>query len=313
MTKRVRIYRVTDLIQEIDARLRRFNSDLGELTLREKVLELADLHFKSRCLHVSVVAQEGLSSKAAMDRIRVYLERHVGIVIDGVELEIVAGISEYARRIRQLRVEQGFRIVTGASPDENSGVELRPDQYKLISTEIDIDCARRWVIANRIRKMKCGSKGKILAFLKENVGRIVTTEELAYVSGEKKEFGRRTRELRTEEGYAIATKTTGRPDLRIGEYILLSLNRIAEKHDRHISAEIQRQVYERDNNTCRNRKCLWNMSQWISEDARILELHHIQAHAQRGANSADNLIVLCSRCHDDLHAGRLDIRMCERQ
>ena len=48
------------------------------------------------------------------------------------------------------------------------------------------------------------------------------------------------------------------------------------------------------------------MEQWIPEDARILELHHLQAHAQRGANTAENLILLCSRCHDDVHARSLD-------
>jgi hypothetical protein len=307
MARRVRIYKVTDLISEIDSRLRQFNLDLNSLTLREKVLRLADLHFKARCLGVSVVVEDGLSATAAMDRIIVYLQRHVGTVIDGVELDVVSGISEYARRIRQLRVEQGYRIVTGASPDEDSGVVLKPDQYLLISADVDLDASRRWIVANRIRKQGGGSKAKILAFLKENVGKVVTTEELAYVSGNKSEFGRRTRELRTEDGYAIATKTTGRPDLRVGEYVMLSVVRVAEPHDRHISADVQREVYERDKNTCRNPGCCWNMQKWIPEDARILELHHIQAHAKRGANSAENLIVLCSCCHDDVHAGRLDI------
>ena len=55
---------------------------------------------------------------------------------------------------------------------------------------------------------------------KENVTRIVTTEELRYVE-KSKEFPRRICELRTEEGYSIATFYTGRPDLRPGEYGLL--------------------------------------------------------------------------------------------
>jgi hypothetical protein len=307
MAQRIRVRDVNDLIDEIDGRLSLFKLDLTRLTLREKVLRLAELHFKSRCLGVSAVVTEGLSAGAAMDRIKVYLQRHVGVVIDGVELDVVSGISEYARRVRELRVEQGFRILTGASPDEHSGVALRPDQYLLTSAELDLDASRRWLVANRIRKQGGGSKAKILAFLKENVGKVVTTEELAYVSQNKTEFGRRTRELRTEDGYAIATKTTGRPDLRVGEYILLSVIRVAEPHDRHISAEVQREVYERDNNTCRNPDCCWNMQRWTQEDPRILELHHIQAHSKRGANSIENLLVLCSFCHDEVHAGRLEI------
>ena len=38
---------------------------------------------------------------------------------------------------------------------------------------------------------------------------------------------------------------------------------------------------------------------------RVLELHHLEHHARGGANSEDNLIVLCSKCHDEVHAGRL--------
>jgi hypothetical protein len=309
MARRVSVYKVTDLINEIDTRLQQFNLNLKSLSLREKVLRLAELHFKARCLGVSVVVEDGLSPTAATDRISIYLKRHVGTVIDGVELDVVSGISEYARRIRELRVERGFRIVTGASPDEDSGVALKPDQYMLISADVDMDAARRWHVAQRIRRQHGGSKAKILAYFKENVGKVVTTEELAYVAKNKSEFGRRTRELRTEDGYAIATKTTGRPDLRVGEYIMLSLQRVSEPHDRYIKPQTQREVYERDHSTCRNPDCGWHMQKWTPEDPRILELHHIQAHAKRGENSAENLIVLCSYCHDEVHAGRLDITL----
>jgi len=305
MAKRVRVYDVQRLISEVDQRLHALSADVDRLTLREKVLRLVDLQFKSRCLGVSVVASDGLSETAAMDRIRVYLQRYVGIVIDGAELDVVSGISEYARRIRQLRVEQGYRILTGASPDRESGVDLKVDQYLLTSAIVDPDAARRWHVANRIRRSPGGSKSKILAYLQENVGKVVTTEELSYVSGSKSEFGRRTRELRTEDGFAIATKTTGRPDLGIGEYVLLTANRVAEPHDRHIPADVQRQVYERDDNRCQNAGCNWSIEQWSTTDARILELHHIQSHASGGANSVQNLVVLCSKCHDDIHANRL--------
>ncbi len=303
MARRIRVASVDSLISEIDRKLNQMKVDLTGYTLRQKVLQLVELHYESRCLGVSVVVADGLSSTAAMDRIQGYLQRYVGEVIDGAELDVVSGISEYARRVRELRVERGFRILTGASPDEESGVRLKPDQYMLTSHKVDSDLARRWHVANRIRKGAGGAKAKILQFLKENVGHVVTTEELAYVSGDKSEFGRRTRELRTEEGYAVATRFTGRPDLNSGEYVLLSLERVAEVHDRHIPSDVQREVYERDNSTCQ--QCGWNMSQWTTADARILELHHLTTHAARGSNSTDNLLVLCSFCHDEVHAGRI--------
>ena len=306
MAKRVKVLSVKALVEQIDEKLRRFDIEYAGLSLREKVLRLADVHFDARCLGVSVAVEEGLSKSASRERIRVYLQRHVGIVISGVELQIVSGISDYPRRIRELRVEQGYRIVTGASPDEDSGVSLKPDEYLLVADDIDQDSARRWLVANRIRRSGGGAKSRLLTFFQENLNRVVTTEELSYVAKGKKEFARRVRELRTEEGFPIATQFTGRPDLRTGEYILLSKDRVAEPHDRRIKVDVQREVYQRDNNTCRNPNCRWSMDDWTPEDPRILELHHIIGHADKGANTVENLMVLCSKCHDDVHAGRLE-------
>ena len=168
----------------------------------------------------------------------------------------------------------------------------------------DVEAPRRWHIANRIRKIPGGARNRLLLYFKENVLRIVTTEELRYVA-KSNEFPRRIRELRTEEGYPIATHYTGRPDLRPGEYVLLDSERIAEPHDRKITVEVQQEVYQRDKNTCR--KCQWKPENWISSDPRILELHHFVEHAKGGKNISDNLLVLCSRCHDDVHAGRIDL------
>lgn len=308
MPRRTKVRLTVDqLATDIDTKLRAFNQDAATLSLRDKVLRLVDIQYNLRCLNVTAVAADGLSPTAAMERMKVYLQRHIGVVIDGAELAVVSGISEYARRIRQLRVEDGFRITTGATPDPFSGVDLKPDQYVLKSAEVDAQAARRWHVANRVRKGTASVKDRILEFLKENVGQIVTTEDLAYVAKNKREFGRRTRELRTEEGYAIATRFSGRPDLSMGEYILLSVDRVAEPHDRHIPDAVQKEVYARDNSTCRNPLCRY---QWTPADPRILELHHIVAHARRGPNTADNLIVLCSICHDDVHAGRLDVLKC---
>lgn len=138
----------------------------------------------------------------------------------------------------------------------------------------------------------------------ENVGQVVSNEELVYVA-KAKEFGRRVRELRTEAGYAIATHFTGRPDLKMGEYVLESVDRIAEPHDRKIPFDIQRALYERAGNRCQ--LCGWNRDRWTREAPRILELHHVTEHADGGRNVPENLVVLCSKCHDDLHSGRTEL------
>jgi hypothetical protein len=304
MAKRPRVGPIEEFVQGIDEKLSRFRESANDLTLREQVLQLAAIQHDLRSLNVSACMKKGLVARGAMNRMLAYLQQHVGEVIAGAELEVVSGISEYARRLRQLRVERGYRIVTGAAPDPFSGVALHPDQYMLTTVDADTDTARRWEVANRIRKSAGSVKDRILAFFKENVGKVVTTEDLAYVAQNKREFGRRTRELRTEDGYAIATRMSGRPDLSVSEYMLLSLDRIAEPHDRYISAETQATVYARDHNRCRNPACNY---QYTSSDPRILELHHIVPHAQRGSNNPDNLLVLCNICHDEIHADRLNI------
>jgi hypothetical protein len=300
---------IASLISHIDDLLKRLDADREGLSLREKVLRLVEILHKTKDLGVSVVRGSGIDASAGRERIRLYLIEFCESPIKGDELEVVAGISEYARRVRQLRVEDGYRIATGASPDPETGIDLRPDEYLLVTAEPDLDAARRWHVANRIRKMHGSSQARLLAFLQENVGRVVTTEELAYVARDRTEFGRRVRELRTEDGWPVATRFTGRPDLRSGEYVLESQERIAEPHDRRIPHDVQKVVYSRDNNTCR--LCGWNRDRWTPADPRILELHHLQHHRDRGPNEPRNLVVLCSRCHDEVHAGRLQIPFAE--
>lgn len=65
---------------------------------------------------------------AARDRIREYLEQHVGKVVTTKTLRRVGGISEYARRIRELRDEEGMQILSHRDRDD-----LKPGEYVLVS------------------------------------------------------------------------------------------------------------------------------------------------------------------------------------
>lgn len=252
---------VDELVNEIRERLRQFGLEWRSESLRNNVLQLCSVYERTKDLGVSTAAScglpEGAGGRSAKNRLRAYLVEHVGERLRGAELEVVSGISEYARRVRELRTEEGYQIATGASPDPESGVELSSDEYMLVSETPDQEAARRWHVANRIRKRKISSKKRLLAYLQENVNSIVTTEELAYVA-RAKEFGRRVRELRTEDGYSVATRFTGRPDLSAGQYVLESSDRRAEPHDRRVSNAVQQAVYERDRNTCR--LCAWTRS-----------------------------------------------------
>jgi hypothetical protein len=283
------------VIEELREQLRR---DGAALPLRGKIVQIARIagraklfddrfdspHDQVTRLGVDVTVEYGYDPHNPTTRLAQYFVSHVGSVLDHDELAVVSGVSEFLGFIHQLRTEKGYRIFTGAAPDPSVGIDLKPGQYVLATVDVDQDASRRWHVASRIRHRAVSPKSRLLKYLKENVGKVVTTEELAYVSRDKCGFGKKTQELRTEQGYAIATRYNGRPDLSVGEYVLLSPDRIAEPHDRHIHEAVQKEVYARDENTCQNRSCRYR---WVISDPRILELHHIKAHARRGPNTAD--------------------------
>ena len=62
----------------------------------------------------------------ARDRLRQHLLNNLGRVMDSDELRSVAGISEWARRVRELRNEEGYQILT-----HHDRSDLKPGQYVL--------------------------------------------------------------------------------------------------------------------------------------------------------------------------------------
>lgn len=282
---------------ELVALLENFEGELKRpQRLREKILGLVPANHLMRNLGVSLFIQE-----SARDRILAYLQKFVGKEITSDELAVVAGISEFARRIRELRTEFGWPIATGVTMTEESGMHLPPDSYVLISTEQDRDAAFRWATANEIRKSKEPIKARLVKFLLANIGKKVTNEELRYVAGDATEWARRVRELRSEEGWSIATKaTTGRADLPNGTYLLESTEQ-AEPHDRKISDEARCASLERDKFQCVH--CGWKYEMANPADRRQrLEPHHVKHHVDGGTNDAGNLITLCNVCHDKQHS-----------
>ena len=277
--------------------------------IRERVKALLPAFDLLRELGKSLIPK-GLSL-SARDRLLFYFLTYPKTVLNERELALVAGISEWARRVRELRVQFGWDIISGltvrqmAKEDEMSVVgasveTLGANDYLLMNERQDVEAAHRWNIANDIRKGPGGSRDKILKYLRSNVGKVVTGEELSYVA-KSSEWARRTRELRTEDGWPIATKMSGNPSLPIGTYVL-ELDRQAPPHDRHISEPIRREALRRDGYSCRS--CGWSHKLWNSADPRFLELHHVIHHARGGSNELDNLVTYCNVCHDEIH--RLD-------
>lgn len=63
-------------------------------------------------------------------KLREYFLKNVGKVLDSETLRSVAGTSEWGRRVRELRNEEGLNIVT-----HNDRSDLKPGQYVLIDTK----------------------------------------------------------------------------------------------------------------------------------------------------------------------------------
>ena len=263
---------------------------------RHVVKTIAHLAAVNRRLATLLVAKR-TGGGSATKRILGYLKLFVGEVIEGEELMVVSGISEWARRIRELRVQEGFLVSTG-----NSRQDLKVHQYVLEQLAPDADAARRWKLANSIRTKSGPAKARILAFFRANIGRAVHGEEIRYVAREgTSEWARRLRELRTEEGWPVYGQKTGRPDLSMSQYVL-EADRQTEPHDRKISDSVRLEVLERDDYSCVLDG--WNQSRWSKLAPRWLEVHHKKPHAEKGSNRSDNLMTLCNVCHDEIHAKR---------
>jgi hypothetical protein len=292
--------------RKVEELIRNFETELRAGELRPKVLALVPIFHGLRDLGKALIPSKYAS--AARDRILYYFRKYPRIIIDGAELLVVSGIQEYARRVRELRVQFGWAIASGVTIKEmrddedeelpNELKAMRPSDYVLLNETQDRDAAHRWNVPNTILKEHGSVRDKILKFVRANVGKGVTNEELRYVAGDKTEWARRVRELRTEFGWPIATKSTGRPDLSVGVYVLQA-DRQSPEHDRRIPDDIRREVLRRDGYRCQ--ECNWSHDEWNPSDPRHLELHHIKHHAKGGANVKENLKSLCTVCHDKLH------------
>jgi len=69
-----------------------------------------------------------ITAQSARTKLREYFLNNIGRIMDTKELRAAAGgISEWARRIRELRTEEGYRILT-----HHDRSDLKPGQYVLM-------------------------------------------------------------------------------------------------------------------------------------------------------------------------------------
>ena len=67
-----------------------------------------------------------MARQSARDKLREHFLNNIGRIMNSDELREVAGISEWARRIRELRSQEGYQILT-----HNDLSSLKPGEYLL--------------------------------------------------------------------------------------------------------------------------------------------------------------------------------------
>jgi hypothetical protein len=258
--------------------------------LRKTVLDFVSLSHDAKELALFHV-RSLLPFDSGSERILGYLRMFVGQEIEGEELEIVSGISEYARRVREWRVQFGWPI------------KHKGGRYVLKREQPDGEKAELWRTLNTIRRMEVAARDKMLALFRAlPIGTPITTLQLRYVTDNKDM--RRVRELRTQFGWRIMTRQTGMPQLKPGQYVLADPEPM-EPHDRHIEPEVVVKVLQRDRTRCQ--KCGWHPSERFPGDPRqYLEIHHITWHVEGGENKLENLATLCNVDHRTVHTLKLD-------
>lgn len=260
---------LADLAELAIAALRRVNEADPNLDNQTRVVEAA--------LATDEMARRLRGGKSGRDVILELLKAAFPGEVPTEFLRYASGIQEFARRIRELRVELGYDI------------EATSAGYVLRSVEPNAAVAEKWKLMNEIRGRRVSALQRIETLFRSRVGEIVTTGDIEYVA--KISSGpRRVRELRTEHGLRIESHKDN-PNLHPGEYVLADPEPIPAS-ERAVDAAQRQRVLERDGYACvlcgrgpDRKKRIW------------LEVDHVVPLADGGNNTDDNLRTIDNECH----------------
>jgi len=154
-------------------------------------------------------------------------------------------------------------------------------------------------MTKRKKKPKKGSRARILAFLLDNMERVVNKDEIRAAAADASEWARRLRELRDEHGYQILSHNDRR-ELKPGEYLLETDKRIPAM-PRAISKETRGFVLERNGYTCQMCGAGASDPDPFHPGQKIrLTMGHIIDKSKGGKDTPDNLRATCTNCNEGL-------------
>lgn len=229
--------------------------------------------------------------EGARTRILDYLVSHVGEWVSGEELSTVSGIQEWARRVRELRVEDGFDI------EEDHG------QYRLRSRDPDTVRRLRWRTVTGVKETAGDPEHKVAILLEALTGLPVLVDELDRVAGSK-DGARLARTLRTDHGWPIETDADNSA-LAPGQYRLVTASpyhRLAA--DQGLFSEATRRaVFRRDDFRCWSCGGVANTYENASAEPFYLIVRHLDSAASGLAGlpalaltDLSRLATSCNRC-----------------
>ena len=237
-----------------------------------------------------LAAVTGRRVTSARQALLVYLQLKLGSWVTKEELQVVGGIGEWARRLRELRVQLGWPIET--TPGVHS-------KYRLTDIRPNPSARKLWQTLNGIRKQKISAGDRMLSLLRSMMGREVSVEHLAYVARDHNWKDQLLRERR-DYGRRISGPED-RPELGQA-YLLESDDPLPDPDEWTVPPELRAQVLEADERTCT--ACGWEQD---STEDRWLEVHR-----RSPGNDLKDFCALCSVCHERLHAegaGAVAIRL----
>lgn len=141
-----------------------------------------------------------------------------------------------------------------------------------------------------------GAKKTLRAYFLDHVGQTLDSETLRAVAGTS-EWGRRTRELRDEEGMDIVTHND-RSDLKPGEYMLVSTTP-RPAFERTIGKETRAYILDRNGFTCQMCGAVAGEPHPYDPSRKTrLHIGHIVDKSMGGTDDYSNLRAICSACNE---------------